>query len=115
MIKTYRYGSINLHRNEIYNFIFTSLQNQFTSLFPADISSLDEVYLWQFLSAMAVGASGIEHQRILVTEVRYLLCNVSENVIKTSKSDDVKALDNVNLFLKALGLQIDAKQLAAMG
>lgn len=57
---------------------------------------------------MAVGAIGIDHQRVLVTEVR-------ENVIKTSKTGDSFALDNVNLFLNALGLGIDATQLAAMG
>jgi hypothetical protein len=33
----------------------------------------DEVYVWQFLSAMAVSASSIEHQKVLVAELRYLV------------------------------------------
>ena len=96
---------------EIYNFLFQSLQGQFNALFPQTKNKIEsnqeDVYVWQFLSAVAVGASGIDHQRILVTEVR-------EHVIKASKSGDRKALDNVDLFLNALGLGITAEQLAAM-
>jgi hypothetical protein len=39
---------------------------------------------------------------------------IRENVIQTAKTDHPRALENVNLFLTALGLNIDAKQLAAM-
>ncbi|KAJ3323023.1 hypothetical protein HDV06_002469 [Boothiomyces sp. JEL0866] len=92
---------------EIYSFIFESYKGQFPSIFSSSASAADEVYVWQFLSAMAVGASGIDHQRILVTELR-------ENIIQTSKTNHPRAMENVNLFLNALGLNIDAKQLAAM-
>ncbi|KAI8897765.1 topoisomerase II-associated protein PAT1-domain-containing protein [Globomyces pollinis-pini] len=57
--------------SEIYNFLFISYQGQFPSLFDPKTKPDDEVYVWQFLSAMAVGASGIEHQRILVSELRF--------------------------------------------
>lgn len=57
---------------EIYNFIFESYKGQFPAIFSSSASAADEVYVWQFLSAMAVGASGIDHQRILVTELRYI-------------------------------------------
>lgn len=93
--------------SEIYEFIFMSFQGQFPALFSSETSPADEVYVWQLLSAMAVGASGIEHQKILVTELR-------ENVIQTAKTNHPQALENVNLFLTALGLNIDAAQLAAM-
>ncbi|KAI9009437.1 topoisomerase II-associated protein PAT1 [Gaertneriomyces semiglobifer] len=105
--------------NEIYNYIFTSLHGHFASLFPAasDVGGSSaptggqgahEVYVWQFLAAMAVGATGVEHQRVLLTEVR-------EKVLETARrTDDAKALDNVNLFLNALGLGIDAKALAGL-
>ncbi len=55
---------------EIYSFLFMSFQGQFTSLFSSETSPSDEVFVWQFLAAMAVGASGIEQQKILVTELR---------------------------------------------
>jgi hypothetical protein len=93
--------------SEIYNFIFISFQDQFAQVFKNLVEPEDEVYIWQFLAAMAVGASGIDHQRILVTELR-------ENVIQTSKDEHPRALENVNLFLTALGLNITATQLAAM-
>ena len=37
-----------------------------------------------------------------------------EKILETSRSDDPKALANVNLFLTALGLGVDAKQLASI-
>jgi DNA topoisomerase 2-associated protein PAT1 len=55
---------------EVYGFIFNTFQGDFPSLFLDGIDPEDEVYIWQFLAAMAVGASGIDHQRILVQELR---------------------------------------------
>jgi DNA topoisomerase 2-associated protein PAT1 len=93
--------------SEIYEFMFSSFKGQFPALFSTETLPADEVFVWQFLSAMAVGASGIDHQKVLVTELR-------ENIIQTAKTNHPKALENVNLFLTALGLNIDAAQLAAM-
>lgn len=87
--------------------MFQSLQGKFYGLFPNPPNEKDEVYAWQFLSAIAVGASTVDHQRVLVTEVR-------EQVIETAKRGDEKSQANVDLFLNALGLNIDAQQLAAM-
>ena len=98
---------------EVFDFIFKSFESQFTELFAKNIEPADEEYIWQFLSALAIGASGIEQQKVLVTELRFLLL-IRNNIITTSKLDHPRALENVNLFLKALGLNIDAKQLAAM-
>ena len=98
---------------EVFDFIFKSYESQFTDLFAKNIEPADEEYIWQFLSALAVGASGIEQQRILVSELRFFHLS-RNNIISTSKLDHPRALENVNLFLKALGLNIDAKQLAAM-
>ncbi|KAI9205767.1 topoisomerase II-associated protein PAT1 [Polychytrium aggregatum] len=121
---------------DYYNFLFGSLHTHFASIFPKtdpasapvqssvesastaspqgrqtpgqSTASSDEVYLWQFLAALAVGATTVDHQKVLVSEVR-------EKVIETSKrNDNPKAIANVNLFLNALGLGIDAAQLAAM-
>eukprot|EP00842_Homolaphlyctis_polyrhiza_P000742 jgi/Hompol1/1669/HPOL_002323-RA len=90
---------------EIYGFLFKSMQGSFSTLFPSNPTSSDSIYVWQFMAAMAVSASGIEHQRILVTEAR-------EHVMYASQSGDPKALDNVNLFLNALGLGVSAAELA---
>lgn len=93
--------------SEMYDFMFLSFQGQFANLFSSSTLPANEVFVWQFLSAMAVGATKFEYQQILVTELR-------ENVVQTAKLDHPIALENVNLFLTALGLGIDAKQLAEM-
>lgn len=66
---------------ELYGRLFATLQTHFLSLFPpvAPVTALpnvaaaaDDMYVWQFLAAMAVGAS-MEQQHVLVTEVRWVL------------------------------------------
>ncbi|KAJ3102962.1 hypothetical protein HDU97_000201 [Phlyctochytrium planicorne] len=107
--------------SDLYNFLFASLHNQFASIFPPTppdplVTPPDEVYVWQFLAAMAVGATTIDHQRVLVTEVRTKVIETSRRGQREDPTGaNAKAIANVNLFLNALGLGIDASQLAAMG
>ncbi|KAJ3125334.1 hypothetical protein HK100_010860, partial [Physocladia obscura] len=106
--------------SELYNFLFASLQGNFAAIFPpapeADTSGKikihDEVYIWQFLAAMAVGATTVDHQRVLLTEVRDKIFETSRRGSSSDNPEDARALANVNLFLNALGLGIDAHQLA---
>ncbi|KAI8813041.1 topoisomerase II-associated protein PAT1 [Cladochytrium replicatum] len=102
--------------SDLYNFLFASLMGNFVGIFPDSLEGKenegttpsDEVFVWQFLAAMAVSATTVDHQRVLVTEVR-------DKVLETSRrNDNAKALANVNLFLNALGLGVDAAQLASM-
>ncbi|KAJ3031563.1 UNVERIFIED_CONTAM: hypothetical protein HDU68_002661 [Siphonaria sp. JEL0065] len=110
---------------ELYNFLFASLQGNFAAIFPPTPESTspttstlskghDEVYIWQFLAAMAVGATSADHQRVLLTEVRDKIFETSRRGSSSDDPDDARALANVNLFLNALGLGIDASQLASM-
>jgi hypothetical protein len=98
-------------RNDIYNFLFSSMQGSFSNLFPTRPSDKTEfvpgeMYTWQFLASLAICATNVDQQTTLVTEVR-------DNIIATAKmTTDPKALANVDLFLTALGLGIDASQLA---
>ncbi|KAJ1976759.1 DNA topoisomerase 2-associated protein pat1 [Dimargaris cristalligena] len=70
----------------------------------------NDLYIWQFLAAMAVGATP-EQQHALVTEVREkvmeLIGLATSNRVGAAQSTQLIA--NVNLFLHALGL--DATQL----
>ncbi|RUP40899.1 topoisomerase II-associated protein PAT1-domain-containing protein [Jimgerdemannia flammicorona] len=70
---------------ELYTRLFATLQTHFLSLFPPVVpvtalpalaAAADDMYVWQFLAAMAVGAS-MEQQHVLVTEVR-CLCEFHE-------------------------------------
>ena len=59
------------------------------------------------MASLAVGATSVEQQEALVTEVR-------SNIVATARmNSDPRALANVDLFLNALGLGINASQLAA--
>ncbi|ORX43994.1 hypothetical protein DM01DRAFT_1340550 [Hesseltinella vesiculosa] len=112
---------------DVYTALFQALQGRFASIFPAvyylvpsnpsmDMNQLllniDDMYIWQFLAAIAVGAS-MEQQHVLVTEVRD---RVMENIIlaKSNRLPLDRAthrIDNTNLFLHSLGL--DASQVSA--
>ncbi|KAG4306270.1 hypothetical protein PORY_000258, partial [Pneumocystis oryctolagi] len=86
----------------IYDLMFSKLVGRFIHVFPPSLSFSDEIYPWQFMAACAI-SSTIEQQHILVTEVL-------DNVISSKHlPPDIAAikLDNVNLFLHALGLDIE--------
>ncbi|KAG5519216.1 hypothetical protein PMAC_002304 [Pneumocystis sp. 'macacae'] len=90
----------------VYDLMFSKLVGRFVCIFPPSLSFSDEIYPWQFMAACAI-SSTIEQQHILVTEVRE---KVLDNVISSkSLPPDVTAikLGNVNLFLHALGLDIE--------
>lgn len=55
--------------DELYNRLFSQLQTHFLTLFMPGATMADDVHVWRFLAAMAVGAS-VEQQHVLVTEVR---------------------------------------------
>lgn len=101
---------------EVYGRLFATLQGHFSTLFPLpppahqhNAPRVDDMYVWQFLAAIAVGA-GMEQQHLLVTEVRE---KVLENVLASKRvtpgdfeasREATEKLTNVNLFLHALGL-----------
>ncbi|KAG4302287.1 hypothetical protein PCANB_001565 [Pneumocystis canis] len=90
----------------IYDLMFSKLVGRFIYVFPSSLSFSDEIYPWQFMAACAI-SSTIEQQHILVTEVRE---KVLDNVISSKHlPPDIAAikLGNVNLFLHALGLDIE--------
>ncbi|CAO3668976.1 unnamed protein product [Rhizopus microsporus] len=111
---------------DLYTALFNMIKGRYLGIFPSlyylipinpntsmvQLSlAVDDMYVWQFLAAMAVGAS-MEQQHILVTEVRD---RVMENILlaKSNRLPLEQAnhrIANVNLFLHALGL--DASQVS---
>ncbi|KAI8381526.1 topoisomerase II-associated protein PAT1-domain-containing protein [Radiomyces spectabilis] len=112
--------------HEAYNRFFDLLQTKYAHIFPSlyylvpvypntnmlQLSlDIDDMYVWQFLAAMAVGAS-MDQQHILVTEIRD---RVMENIVlvhsnRLNATQAAHKISNVNLFLHALGL--DASQVS---
>ncbi|KAI8095121.1 topoisomerase II-associated protein PAT1-domain-containing protein [Gilbertella persicaria] len=111
---------------ELYGHLFNGLKGRYLSIFPSlyylvplnpntpmmQLSlAVDDMYVWQFLAAMAVGAS-MDQQHILVTEVRD---RVMDNIVLAKRNrlpldQATHRISNVNLFLHALGL--DASQVS---
>ncbi|CAJ0884687.1 17038_t:CDS:10, partial [Entrophospora sp. SA101] len=90
-----------LQWQDLYNRLFNLLQGHYVSLFPPFGYGIDDMYVWQFLAAMAVGAS-IEQQHVLVTERVIETISKANNRFASDKT--VHKIANVNLFLNALGL-----------
>lgn len=113
---------IQRYSSEIYPQLFSTIQSRFAALFPpshilpsilmSDSSSImdvarrqpievDDQYVWQFLAAVAAGAT-VDQQRTLVMETR-------NKIMETVSTQGEKGKTKVNIFLHALGL--DASQL----
>jgi DNA topoisomerase 2-associated protein PAT1 len=112
------------HWEMLYQQLYDRLHDQFLTFFPPPVilpgnnqainavhlaNNADDTYVWQFLAAIAVGAS-MEQQHSLVTEVRD---RVMEDIVMASSNrlpaeQAAHKISNVNLFLHALGL--DASQ-----
>jgi DNA topoisomerase 2-associated protein PAT1 len=94
---------------------FFEMGGHWSNIFPPRGAWGDDVYVWQFLASVAVGA-GMEQQHVLVTECRYGLFVGRTNFCRERVLDNVIAsknlppeiakskIDNTNLFLRAMGL-----------
>ena len=63
---------------QTYDELFARLEGTFLECFPPQSGLVDDVYVWQFLASMAVGASMGQQQR-LVTAVKYVLILYTSN------------------------------------
>lgn len=89
-----------------FNDFFNHLEPILGDLFPCPVNSGDDVYIWQFLAAVGIGATPEQQQRLVI--------GVKERVMETvkhSKGLPVEMrqgrLGNVNLFMRAIGLDVE--------
>jgi DNA topoisomerase 2-associated protein PAT1 len=94
------------HWTDIYNRFFDFLEPHLAELFPGPVNTGDDIYIWQFLAAVGIGASPEQQQRLVI--------GVKERVMETVKhSRGLPAgmresrLGNVNLFMRAIGLDVE--------
>ncbi|EWC47951.1 hypothetical protein DRE_02833 [Drechslerella stenobrocha 248] len=88
-----------------YDRLFAILEDHLLDIFPPQRAQVDDMYVWQFLASMAVGAN-MQQQQKMVGAVRG---PVNDNVqaSKTLPQEmGQQKLANTNLFLLALGLDI---------
>jgi DNA topoisomerase 2-associated protein PAT1 len=76
-------------------------------IFP-DMNPLasDDVYVWQFLAAMGVAANAEQQQRLVLGVKDRVMSSVGA-ARTLPASEQAKRLGEVNLFMRALGLDVD--------
>lgn len=91
---------------ELYNRLFDTVEPVLPLVFPGTVNDTDDMYVWQFLAAMGVGASPEQQQRLVLGVKDRVMETVT--VSKALPPDMASArLANVNLFMRAIGLDVE--------
>ncbi|KAI1438043.1 topoisomerase II-associated protein PAT1 [Xylaria sp. CBS 124048] len=89
-----------------FNVFFDKLEPTLHNIFPGTVTSGEDIYVWQFLAAIGIGASPDEQQRLVFAVKDRVMGTVG--LTKTLPPDMAKQrLDNVNLFMRSIGLDVD--------
>ncbi|KAI0008011.1 topoisomerase II-associated protein PAT1, partial [Xylariaceae sp. FL0662B] len=89
-----------------FNQFFNVLEPTLPNIFPGTVTSGEDIYVWQFLAAIGIGASPDEQQRLVLAVKDRVMDTVA--LSKTLPADMAKErLDNVNLFMRSIGLDVE--------
>ncbi|KAI1368075.1 topoisomerase II-associated protein PAT1 [Xylaria arbuscula] len=89
-----------------FNLFFNTLEPTLHNIFPGTVTSGEDIYVWQFLAAIGIGASPDEQQRLVFAVKDRVMGTVG--LAKTLPPDMAKErLDNVNLFMRSIGLDVE--------
>ncbi|KAI1503065.1 topoisomerase II-associated protein PAT1 [Biscogniauxia marginata] len=89
-----------------FNQFFNALEPTLPNIFPGTVTSGEDIYVWQFLAAIGIGASPDEQQRLVLAVKDRVMDTVG--LAKTLPADMAKErLDNVNLFMRSIGLDVE--------
>ncbi|KAI1855827.1 hypothetical protein JX265_012090 [Neoarthrinium moseri] len=92
-----------------FNTFFNHLEPTLSYIFPGTVTSGEDIYVWQFLAAIGIGASPDEQQRLVLAVKDRVMDTVA--MAKTLPADMGKQrLDNVNLFMRSIGLDVELLQ-----
>lgn len=90
----------------LYNRFFNAVEPLLLDIFPGSINDGQDVYVWQFLAASGIGASPDQQQRLVIAVKDRVMQTVAQS--KTLPPDMAsERLGNVNLFMRAIGLDVD--------
>ncbi|EED22129.1 topisomerase II associated protein (Pat1), putative [Talaromyces stipitatus ATCC 10500] len=91
---------------EKFNQLFDALEPGLADIFPGSINTGDDMYVWQFLAAIGIGASQEQQQRLVIAVKDRVMETVAQS--KTLPPDMAsQRLNNVNLFMRAIGLDVE--------
>ncbi|KAL2145350.1 hypothetical protein VTI28DRAFT_7419 [Corynascus sepedonium] len=77
--------------------------------FPGPVTASDDIYVWQLLAALGIGASPDQQQRLVLAVKDRVMDTVA--LAKTLPQDlAAQRLQNVNLFMRSIGLDVELLQ-----
>ncbi|KAH8845468.1 hypothetical protein MCOR27_002008 [Pyricularia oryzae] len=92
--------------NNTYNNFFTLLEPTLPRIFPGSVNSGQDIYVWQLLAALGIGANQDQQQRLVLGVKDRVMDTVA--LSKTLPQDMAQArLQNVNLFMRSIGLDVE--------
>ncbi|TVY75774.1 DNA topoisomerase 2-associated protein pat1 [Lachnellula suecica] len=90
----------------IYNAFFDALEPTLPNIFPGTVNTGEDVYVWQFLAAIGIGASPEQQQRlVMAVKDRVMETVLHAKTLPPAMSS--QRLANVNLFMRSIGLDVE--------
>lgn len=94
------------NRLSMYNALFDALEPTLPNIFPGTVNTGEDVYVWQFLAAIGIGASPEQQQRLVMAVKDRVMETVG--LAKTlPPAMSSQRLANVNLFMRSIGLDVE--------
>jgi len=93
-------------RISTYNKFFDALEPTLPHIFPGTVNTGEDVYVWQFLAAIGIGANPDQQQRLVMAVKDRVMETVT--LAKTlPPAMSSQRLANVNLFMHSIGLDVE--------
>ena len=89
-----------------YNRFFDVLEPLLGLIFSGPVNTADDMYVWQFLAAVGIGASPEQQQRLVIGVKDRVMETVSQSKSLPGEMA-LTRLGNVNLFMRAIGLDVE--------
>lgn len=90
----------------LYDHFFDTLEPLLSVIFPGAVNSGDDMYVWQFLATVGIGANPEQQQRLVLGVKDRVMETVQQSKALPVEMSTVR-LGNVNLFMRAIGLDVD--------
>jgi DNA topoisomerase 2-associated protein PAT1 len=88
---------------------FDLIEPTLPHMFPGPVTAGEDVYVWQLLAALGIGASPDQQQRLVLAVKDRVMDTVA--LSKTLPHDlAAQRLQNVNLFMRSIGLDVELLQ-----
>ena len=102
-------ANLSTFRDMTYTQFFNLLEPSLPNMFPGTVTSGEDMYVWQMLAAIGIGASPDQQSRLVLAVKDRVMDTVA--LAKTLPQDmSSQRLQNVNLFMRSIGLDVELLQ-----